>query len=418
MATLEAVNTDLQHHAPAAWACLSRLGREAVTPQGIPAQAVEARRCTYKATMGQVTDGHDKAVPLPALARAFTAVDQEQAFLYSPQGGLPALRQAWAARLDTRGGTVSRSLPVVTNGLTHGVSLVADLFADPDTPVLVPWPTWGNYRSVFGLRRGAPQRRWRFFSDDHALDLGAFRRALAELQGPAIVVLNFPGNPTGCAPTLAEWATLRDALIAHPGPLVVLCDDAYTGMVWEPGLLVESPWFELTRQADPARLLPIKIDGATKELGFFGGRVGFLTFGIDGPAATALEDKTRAIIRGTISCLPGPSQAAVLAALGDPELAAQEAAFRAMLRERYIVLKDALGALADTRLHPEPFNSGFFALVRVEGEDVDALRRRLIAEHSVGLIAIPAVNSLRIAYGALALEDIPELVHRLRAAVI
>ena len=108
----------------------------------------------------------------------------------------------------------------------------------------------------------------------------------------------------------------------------------------------------------------------------------------------------------------------MLAALGDPELAAQEAAFRAMLRERYIVLKDALGALADTRLHPEPFNSGFFALVRVEGEDVDALRRRLIAEHSVGLIAIPAVNSLRIAYGALALEDIPELVHRLRAAVI
>jgi len=417
LSKLEQLNADLQGLAPAAWACLSRIGRQAVTPQGIPAQSLEARDCAYKATMGQVTDGHGRAVPLPALARALAGVDVEQAFLYSPQGGMPALRRAWAERLDARDRPVRRSLPLVTNGLTHGVSLVADLFCGPETPVLVPFPTWGNYQTVFGLRRGASLTPWRFFSDHGALDVAAFEGALAELQGPAVVVLNFPGNPTGCAPTRAQWARMHRALVDHPGPLVALCDDAYSGMVWEQGLQVQSPFHDLVRDGDSARLLAVKVDGATKELGFFGGRVGFVTFGVDGAAATALEDKTRAVIRGTISCLPGPSQAAVLAALADPELPAQEQAFRDMLRARYVALKQALLSLEGTRLRPRPFNAGFFALVHVDGEDVDAVRRRLIEDHSVGLIAIPAVNALRIAYGAIDIADIDELVRRLKASV-
>ncbi len=417
MSKLEQLNTDLQRHAPAAWSCLSSLGRRAAMPQGIPAQSVEARNCDYKATMGQVTDGRGKAVPLPALKRSLGSLDAQQAFLYSPQGGLPDLREAWGTRLDTRGVRGPRSLPVVTNGLTHGVSLVADLFADPDTPVLLPFPTWGNYNNVFGLRRSAELRSWPFFTPDGALDLDRFEQALTELTTPAIVVLNFPGNPTGCSPSLAEWDRMRRALLDHPGPLVVLCDDAYSGMVWEPGLLVQSPFHDLVRDADPSRLLPIKVDGTTKELGFFGGRVGFLTFGVDGPAAAALEEKALALIRGTISCLPGPSQAAVLAALSDPDLPSQESAFHELLRQRYVALKEALTSLEGTSLTPRPFNAGFFALVTVEGEDVDAVRTRLIHEHSVGLIAIRSVNALRIAYGAIGVDNIPELIRRVRLAV-
>lgn len=417
MASREHLNQTLRANAPAAWACLSPMGRDAVSPQGIPAQSAEARGCTYTATMGQVTDGHDHAVPLPALARALGGIDPEQAFLYSPQGGLSELRQAWRSRLLRAGSGGAHSLPLVTIGLTHGISLVADLFCEPGTPVLCPFPTWGNYSAAFGLRRGAALQSWPFFTDDGGLDIPAFEAALATLKVPAVVILNFPGNPTGCSPTLAQWDRIRAALLAHPTPLVVVCDDAYNGMVWESGLLVASPFNDLVRDADPARLLPIKVDGVTKELGFFGGRVGFLTFGIDGAAADALEDKAKALIRATVSCLPGPSQAAVLAALGDPALPAQEQHLKDLLRTRYDALRSALGQLDGTTLRPRPFNAGFFALIQVEGQDADTLRRMLIAEHSVGLIAITSVNALRIAYGAISAEDIPELVARLRRAV-
>ncbi len=414
MGKLERLNQTLEREAPAAFACLSAIGREAFMPQGIPAQAEEAQDCAYKATMGQVTDGQNQAVPLPALARALASLDINQAILYSPQGGMQALREAWGRRLDSRGRAVPRSHPLATNGLTHGLSLVADLFCGPDTPVLCPFPTWGNYRTIFSLRRGANPRFWRFFSDADTLNVEGFQAQLQELRGPAVVLLNFPGNPTGLSPTLAEWETMKRALLDHPGPLVVLCDDAYNGMVWEPGLLVSSPFYDLAQDADPARLLPIKVDGASKELGFFGGRVGFLTFGVSGEAGKALEDKAKVLIRGTISALSGPSQAAVISALGDPELEAQEAAFRGLLRERYVALRQGLRTLADTSLHPLPFNAGFFALINVQNEDADALRRRLIRDHSVGLIAIQSVNALRVAYGAISVEDIPELVSRIR----
>jgi aspartate/methionine/tyrosine aminotransferase len=411
------LNETLKQQAPAAYACLSPLGRAAFTPQGIPAQAAQASSCLYKATMGQVTDGHGHAVPLPALAGVLDGLNTEQAFLYSAQGGMPALRQAWGQRIDQRGSSVDRSLPLVTHGLTHGLSLVADLFSQPGTPVLCPFPTWGNYRGLFGLRRGAELRSWNFFSADDDLNVSGFREALAKLDGPAIVLVNLPGNPTGCSPTLGQWNSMCEALVAHPGPLVVVCDDAYNGMVWEPGLLVASPFYDLVRDSDPDRLIAIKIDGATKELGFFGGRIGFLTFGVTGPAADVLEDKTAGLMRASISCLSGPSQAAVISALAHPEIDAQVQSLRDLLKSRYRALRQALPQLDGTCLRPRPFNAGFFALVHVSGQDADELRQKLIREYSVGLIAIRSVNALRIAYGAVDAGDIPELMSRLRASV-
>jgi len=81
------------------------------------------------------------------------------------------------------------------------------------------------------------------------------------------------------------------------------------------------------------------------------------------------------------------------------------------------ILKDALGQLKSPRLRPFPFNSGVFALIGVEGIPAEELRKKLIAEQSVGTIAIPSVNALRVAYCSVADEKIPELVRRIDAAV-
>ena len=75
---------------------------------------------------------------------------------YSPQLGLPALREAWGIHTAQRTGINRLPDPMVTVALTHGVSLCADLFTDPKTTVLIPAPSWGNYKAIFNLRRGAP----------------------------------------------------------------------------------------------------------------------------------------------------------------------------------------------------------------------------------------------------------------------
>ena len=65
-----------------------------------------------------------------------------------------------------------------------------------------------------------------------------------------------------------------------------------------------------------------------------------------------------------------------------------------------------------------PFNSGCFAMIRLRpGQDCDAVRRRLIAEQSTGVISVPDANALRVAFCSVEEADVPDLVARIAAVV-
>jgi len=421
LSRLDALNEAIAHELPAASACLSPIGRRAVYPRGIPAQSREAADCAWRATIGQVTDGRGNPLAPPSLAEQVPSLDARAAFLYTAQGGDPALRRAWKAWQEPEGGGVDRPLPLVTAGLTHALAIAAELFAGEGTDVLLSRPCWGNYLGIFQMRRGANIHRYDFFdAGREGFDAASLARALAARAGrPCVLVLNFPGNPTGYSPREDEVPAIVETLLNHPGPLVVLFDDAYQGMVYRDDVQVDSLFWAIARRADPAGLLPVKIDGATKELFFFGGRVGFLTFGAAGDGASALEEKARAINRAMVSAMPGPSQAIVLEALRRPgSLRSEITRRRALLKRRYQVLQRELGRMEAAGLKPYPNNAGCFALVGVEPPlEADALRRRLIEEFSVGVIAVPEINALRLAFCSMDSDAIPEVVQRLvRAA--
>lgn len=404
------LNQLIAHHHAGAATCLSAVGRRVFFPMGIPAQSAEARGCPINATIGQVTDGHGRALALPAITCALGSLDPDESTLYAAQGGNPELRALWAAHIteDAPDQAVDVPLPVVTGGLTHALSLVAELFVDTGTPVLLPDPSWGNYRAIFGLRRGGLLRSWSLLKDPPgqlgALNLDALDRAIQALNGPALVVLNFPSNPTGYAPTHDEAAAIEDIIGRCRHPLVVVCDDAYQGMWWEPEVYRHSLFHRLATCA-PGRVLAVKVDGATKELLYFGGRVGFLSFGLGGPGGQALEDKARALARATISSVSATTQAVLRGALKDPHLADQQGEVRARLAARYGTLRHEL---RQHDLEAWPFNAGMFALVRVAG-DPEALRKTLL-EQGVGVVSFAEAGALRLSYGSVDSGDIPNLV--------
>ena len=410
-----ALNAALAAAHPAAAALLSGTGRRAKYPSDITAQSADARDCDYRATIGQFTRGDGTAFTPPALSDHVVGLQRERTFLYGPVGGHQGLRHAWKARLQTRT-SAALSLPVVTSGITNALALVADLFIDDDTHVIYAEPFWGNYRLVFGLRHQGRLRTFPFFEDGR-FNTEGLRDALAATAGErTVLVLNFPGNPTGFSPLEEDVQGIVDVVAAHPGPLAVVCDDAYKGMVFERGVLSESIANRLAPYLDPDRHLLMTADGATKELMFFGGRIGFLTFWTGPEASAVLEEKARTCQRASINIPSGPAQELTLAALQDGSLDGQLAAIFDILAARYRVLKSELAGL-EGRLTPYPFNSGFFALVGVDPAiDVDALRRRLIEDHSVGLIAIPSVNALRIAFCSIDSNDLVELVKRVKLA--
>ena len=218
----EELNETLREHHLAAYTCLSRVGRRMFFPLGIPAQAQQARSANINATIGQLTDGHGRAMPLPSMAKAISGLSLESTTLYAAQGGDKTLRAAWKARLH-QAGTGPKSDPFCTVGLTHGLSLLADLFVDEDTDVLLPAPCWGNYSLLFKTRSGGRVVPYPVHQEGRFAE-NAMKDALNQVRSKAVVVLNFPGNPTGYTPTPDELAPWLDAIRNTSKPIVVICD--------------------------------------------------------------------------------------------------------------------------------------------------------------------------------------------------
>jgi len=421
---LDRINDVLREGSPVLWECLSPLGRRVAFPPDIPFQAAEARDTRYNATIGQITDGDGRALAVPPVEEALSGLGPEarnQALLYSPVQGLAAVREAWRSwQRREVGEQVPSSLPLVTCGLTHGLSIAADLFAGPGRAVLVTAPFWGNYRQTFEVRTGARLR-------SAAAYLGGrlHPRALAELAAqepigePVVAILNFPSNPGGYMPSAEERAELVDSLVeaAEARPLVVLCDDAYAGLVYEQEIPTGSLFWDLVGRHE--RLIPVKVDGATKEFSLFGGRVGFLTFACapDDPMAEALESKVKCLVRATVGSPVATSQVLLLEALGRVGADRHVEVLRERLARRYRRLRRALSQLDPELLGVLPCNAGCFALVELpEGVDPEAARRHLIAEHGTGLVAI-APRYLRIAFCSVREDDLPALVRNLEQGV-
>lgn len=423
----------LDAEAPALATALSPLGRRAAFPRGIPFQAAEARGKRFNATIGQITDGHGHAVPLPVLASGLALSPDgplgdaalDRALLYSPIEGIPELRHAWRQRQrrDAPADDVPSSLPLVVDGLTHALSILADLFAGEGRAVALAVPFWGNYRQTFELRNLARLHTAPAYRDGR-FHPGAWAEALRELPlgQPALAVVNFPSNPGGYSPTTDERRAVVASLeeVAERRPLVVVCDDAYAGLVFDDAVPRASLFWELVGRHP--QLVPVKVDGATKELSFFGGRVGFLTFpwAPDSPVMEALESKVKCLLRATVGSPVAASQVLVLQALSRPTLDAEVEAVHRLLAARWRRLTAALGDCDPALLRPLPSNSGCFVLLELPtaeqggaGLDPEALRRQLLDRHDTGLVAVDP-RYLRIAHCSLDEAQAPELVRRLR----
>ena len=401
---------------------LSDFGRRFYFPRGIASQAAEARDLarTFNATVGMACKDGGPMMPA-AMEELLSSLSRNEAVEYAPNGGDPALRDVWQREILRKNPTleeVRTSRPMVVAGLTNGIAQVADLFINPKDRVIVPDLFWGNYRLIFSERHRAELTTYPFFDNDLGFNTAGLARSLQGIE-KATVILNFPNNPTGYSPTVAEASAIRDTLVeaAEAGTsLLVLCDDAYFGLFYEREIFPYSP-FSLLADAHP-NLLAVKVDGPTKEDFAWGFRIGFVTFGARALGADqygALEQKLLGAIRSSISNCSRPAQSLLLRAMGNPEYAAQKQALLDELEERYKQVKDIVRSMPDhVPLIPMPFNSGYFLSFLFPGK-AEALRHVLLHERGIGTIAI-GDDYLRVAYASVDQEAINPLFEHIFAA--
>lgn len=406
---------------------LSDFGKRFYFPKGIVTQSAEAkdRATRYNATVGMATLGSDPIFlnHVKGLVPGLTAGEM---FPYAPTPGVPALRQAWKDEMLRKNPSLKGtpiSLPLVTTGLTHGVSTVADLFLDPGDQILVPDMFWGNYRLIFEGRNKAVLKTFPFFNDQGGMNLTALEEGLRALPPEkSALVLNFPNNPTGYTPTNTEMkdlVTLLEKLAREGRRLLVLTDDAYFGLFYEEDTCRESLFSFIAGIHE--NIVAVKLDGATKEELAWGFRVGFITYGSRGLTEAqyaALDKKTGGAVRASISNSSKLSQSLVLKGLTDPGYRTAKDQAEAILKARYLKVREAVdGYGKDVPLKALPFNSGYFMTFLVEGKSAEALRLHLLDNYAIGTISIQE-KYLRVAYSSVDIENLEDLFTLIAKAAV
>jgi len=401
---------------------LSEFGLRIYFPRGILSQTAEARAQANKAnaTIGIAVE-QDEPMHLPSIQKHINNISPKDSFDYAPASGKPELRSAWRKKiLDDNSSLHGRifSNPIVTSGLTHGLSIAGDLFVNPGDIVVLPDKVWDNYPLTFSVRYGAQIKTFPFYNEDGGFNTAEFRNTLTETANSArkvLVILNFPNNPTGYTVTIAEAQEIAKAIydVASSGCNVIsICDDAYFGLFYEDDTIKESIFGYLT-DLHP-RILAIKIDGASKEEYVWGFRVGFITFGLGDPTGkdeifNALERKVMGSIRSSISNCSNLSQTLVLEALKSPTLAEEKAKKAEILKSRALRVKEVLRSdKYKDAWDVYPFNSGYFMCLRLKSVDSEKLRLHLLRKYGVGVIALDK-SDLRIAFSCVEEDCIQEL---------
>lgn len=404
---------------------LSERGKNIFFPKlGILAQAAQARGKAINATIGEAVEDDGSSMHLPEFD-ALVNMPTANIFPYAPSFGKPEFRSLWKESIYRKNPSLKDTVisnPIATNGLTHGISMAAYLFANEGDTVLLSNHYWENYNLIFENNYGVTVDTFELFANG-GFNVADFGKKLNEIEGEKIItLLNFPNNPAGYTPLVSEIAAIVAEIkkVADKGKkVIVLIDDAYFGLVYEENVYTESIFVELANLSE--NVLAVKLDGPTKEDYVWGFRVGFITYAIKGGTAElyeALENKTAGAVRGNISNISQLSQSMLYKVYSAPTYEQSKKEKYDILKGRYDILRDALSNPKYAEyFSPLPFNSGYFMCVEPKkGLVAEDIRKHLLEKYSTGVIVLG--NVIRLAFSAVPQAKLPELVENIYNACV
>ena len=251
---------------------LSSFGKEIYFPKGILKQTAEAKQKAgplFNATIGMATE-HGETFFLPSIMKSIKDIKHQDVINYSSSYGILSLREVWQKEIYKKTPSLASkkiSLPIVTNGMSHGINIFSNIFIDSGDTILLSDKTWGNYKFMMCVKGGGSIVSFDMFKDG-VFNLKAFEDAIYEISKKSdkiIIPLNFPNNPTGYNLSENEANEIASILFnfAEKGlKIVTFADDAYFNLNYEE-TQKESIFGKLTNLHE--KIVAVKIDGITKE---------------------------------------------------------------------------------------------------------------------------------------------------------
>ena len=285
---------------------------------------------------------------------------------YTPNAGIPALREALAAKVRDRNGIAADAdQVVVTSGAVAGLYSTMVALVDPGSEMLLSDPSWPNYAQMMQLLKITPV----YFPLRPEADLVPQAADVAPLitERTRAIMLNSPGNPTGAVTDAAALADLMELARRHD--LLVFSDEVY-----------DEIWFD----EPPAPAAPLDVDGRvitffsfSKTYAMTGWRVGYL---VVPPGVSPLIVRAQEPIT---SCVNAPAQMGALAAVTGPQECVAE------MRDAYRHRRDLVTGFLTGRGIPHVRPRGaFYLMIDVSGSGLSGkdFVLRLLNERHVAVV--------------------------------
>ena len=245
------------------------------------------------------------AVPRHILEAGMACLDRDETN-YTPNAGIPALREAFAARFREHNATpVGPDRVYVVAGAQQGLHLAMSLLLSPGDEILIPNPGYPTFVMTSSLLHAVPVRYPLYPEHD-------FQPRIQDIEAlitprTRVLVLNSPSNPLGAV--LGEELTRSLVELARRHDLWIISDECYEAFTYDVPH-VSPARFDSDVPGEARVFTSLTL---SKTYGLTGLRIGALI------CPPGLEQQMNNVMESIVSCVASPSQYAALAALTGPQ---------------------------------------------------------------------------------------------------
>ncbi|PNH86696.1 aspartate aminotransferase [Arthrobacter sp. AFG20] len=318
--------------------------------------------------------------PLPrhVLDAGIACLDRDETN-YTPNGGIPPLREAFAARFREQSGVdIGADRVYVVDGAQQGLHFAMSLLLAPGDEILIPNPGYPTFGMTSRLLHAVPVEYPLYPAHD-------FQPRIADVEAlitdrTRVLMLNSPSNPLGAV--LREDLTRELVELARRHDLWIISDECYEAFTYDVPH-VSPARFDST---DPGEARVFTSLTLSKTYGLTGLRIGALI------CPPGLEQRMNNVMEAIVSCVASPSQYAALAALTGPQ------DYVAQAHAHYRANRDAASAVLAEKGIPYLSAQGAFYLwadvSHVSGGNVRAWVKQFLAEAGVSFAPGTAFGSI------------------------
>jgi len=312
---------------------------------------------------------------------------------YTPSNGVPALREAIAAKLADDGLDYEPGEIVVTPGGKQALYEVFQTLIDDGDEVVLLDPAWVSYEAMAKLA-GADLSRVDLSPHDFQLEPALDDLAAGVSDDTELLVINSPSNPTGAVFSDAALRGVRDLAVEHD--VTVISDEMYEEITYG---VDQTSLGTLEGMADRT----ITVNGFSKAYSMTGWRLGYYA------ASEDLVAQSGKLHSHSVTCATNFVQHAGVTALEEVDDEIDE------MTEAFAERRDfLLDAFADRGIDvPEP-EGAFYMMLPVDDDD-QAWCENALEDAHVAMVPGSAFGTpgyARISYAA-SLERLEEAVERL-----